>query len=240
MVGNPARRRKLHVRVLAIETSTDACSVALTDGVVQREDHRIVPRGHNREVLAMIDGLCAALDIVPRSLDAVAVGAGPGSFTGLRIGASVAQGIALASGCRVLGVSSLEVLAATLFADDASARTAVCAQPARPGELHVAVYGVATEGISYIAQTRLAPLDEVVAWLSGAAFASPVVLVGGGAEALAARLSASGWQVRLDFRPRAASLLGLALPRLAKGEGGDAADLVLDYGTGTSAWRKAR
>jgi tRNA threonylcarbamoyladenosine biosynthesis protein TsaB len=100
------------MRLLALDTATEACSVAvLTEsgcwGVL-----REVGRGHGDEVLPMVDGMLADAGITLGMLDAIVAGVGPGSFTGVRISVSVAQGLAFGAGVPVIAVNSLEALAA--------------------------------------------------------------------------------------------------------------------------------
>ncbi|MEO8743427.1 MAG: tRNA (adenosine(37)-N6)-threonylcarbamoyltransferase complex dimerization subunit type 1 TsaB, partial [Lysobacteraceae bacterium] len=84
------------MKLLAIETATEACSVALSiDGEV-RERFEIAPRRHGELVLPWADALLTEAGIVKSQLDAIAVGRGPGAFTGVRLAVAIAQGIALA------------------------------------------------------------------------------------------------------------------------------------------------
>lgn len=99
------------MKILAIETATEACSVALRYDNKVIEQFEIEPRGHSLLVLPMIEGLLAQAGISPQQLDAVAFGCGPGAFTGVRIAASVTQGIAFASDIPVVPVSTLVGLA---------------------------------------------------------------------------------------------------------------------------------
>lgn len=98
-------------RILAIETSTETCSVALLSG--DHVGHRSVPAssGHSERILPLIRELLDEADICLSDLDALAYGAGPGAFTGLRLACGVAQGLAFGAGLPVIGVGSLEALA---------------------------------------------------------------------------------------------------------------------------------
>ena len=97
--------------ILAVDTATESCSAAcLTDDHVH-ERSVIDPQGHSRFLLPMIEEVLREADISKNALDAVVYDAGPGSFTGIRIGAGVAQGIALALNKPMLSISSLMILA---------------------------------------------------------------------------------------------------------------------------------
>jgi tRNA threonylcarbamoyladenosine biosynthesis protein TsaB len=100
------------LRVLALDTSTEACSAALlwSDGEV-RQRFMVTERGHADLILPMIDGLLAEAGCRLRDLDGLAFGRGPGGFTGLRIAAGVIQGLAYGAGLRVAPVSSLAAVA---------------------------------------------------------------------------------------------------------------------------------
>ncbi|MEO8553365.1 MAG: tRNA (adenosine(37)-N6)-threonylcarbamoyltransferase complex dimerization subunit type 1 TsaB, partial [Kofleriaceae bacterium] len=97
--------------VLGIDTATRIASVAIVeDGRVLAETSGDAHR-HGSDLLVLIDAACTGAAIDPHDLDAVAIGAGPGSFTGLRIGMATAKGIAFAVGCPLWAVSSLAALA---------------------------------------------------------------------------------------------------------------------------------
>ena len=98
-------------RLLALETSSERCSVALWWEGALSERQVDLPREHNRQLLGLIEALMAEHDARFGELDAIAFGAGPGSFTGLRIACGVAQGLALGAEIGVLPVSSLAALA---------------------------------------------------------------------------------------------------------------------------------
>jgi tRNA threonylcarbamoyladenosine biosynthesis protein TsaB len=99
------------MNLLAFELSTEACSVALWVNGAVRERHEIAPRKHAEFALPWADALLAEAGIAKSQLDAIAVGRGPGAFTGVRLGVAIAQGIALALDRPAVPVSTLAALA---------------------------------------------------------------------------------------------------------------------------------
>ncbi|MDT8388313.1 MAG: tRNA (adenosine(37)-N6)-threonylcarbamoyltransferase complex dimerization subunit type 1 TsaB [Thiogranum sp.] len=126
-------------RILAIETATEACSAALLIDGELRERYELAPRRHAMLILPFIDALLHEADLKPQQLDAVAFGRGPGSFTGLRIAAGIAQGIAFGADLPVVSVSTLAALALTaLQKQDGDA--VLAAIDARMQEVYWGVY----------------------------------------------------------------------------------------------------
>jgi len=143
------------MNILALDTSTDHCSVALwRDGKVDaREEH--AGHRHSELLLPMVDGLLKHHGIAVRALDGIAFGEGPGSFTGLRIACGVAQGLALGAGLPVVGVSTLLALA-----EAARSGQAVCCLDARMGEIYHAAYAPSDAGWRAVhAPSLCAPAD---------------------------------------------------------------------------------
>jgi tRNA threonylcarbamoyladenosine biosynthesis protein TsaB len=99
--------------ILAIDTSTPACSAAILRGDEVLSRHQLASREHTRLILPMVDDLFNEAGITLADMDAIAFTVGPGSFTGIRIGFGVAQGLAFGAELPVLPVSSLETLAHT-------------------------------------------------------------------------------------------------------------------------------
>ena len=97
--------------ILALDTATESCSAACMMGDHVHQRSAMDPQGHSRLLLPMIEEVLREAGISKNALDAVAYDAGPGSFTGIRIGAGVAQGIALALNKPMLAISSLMILA---------------------------------------------------------------------------------------------------------------------------------
>ncbi|MDR2877448.1 MAG: tRNA (adenosine(37)-N6)-threonylcarbamoyltransferase complex dimerization subunit type 1 TsaB [Chromatiales bacterium] len=134
------------MKLLALETSTIACSAALLiDGEI-RERYEIAPRRHADLLLPMLDALLAEAGITPRDLDALAFGRGPGAFTGLRIAAAVAQGVAFAADLPVVPVSTLAALAQD-GVDDGAGQRILTAMDARIGEVYWGAFEVGTNGL---------------------------------------------------------------------------------------------
>lgn len=125
------------MNLLAIETSTEACSVALVHGDELIARSELAPRRHAELVLPMADALLAEAGLGRHALDAIAVGRGPGAFTGVRLGVALAQGMALALDRPVVTISSLAALALEAPEDDAAILAVI---DARMGEIYVASY----------------------------------------------------------------------------------------------------
>ena len=97
--------------ILAIETSSDACSMAVSDGKRSVACHELIPQQHTEKLLILMQQLMDKINLTYQDLDVVAVGCGPGSFTGTRLACSVTQGLAYSVGIPAISVSSMQVLA---------------------------------------------------------------------------------------------------------------------------------
>ena len=133
------------MKLLALETATECCSVALwLDGATRWRAAR-AERGHGEHLLRMIDELLAESAQTLQGLDAIAFGAGPGAFTGVRLAASITQGLAFSAGLPVLPVSTLRASAQQALwpppeaAPVAAAGALVC-QDARMGEVYWSLF----------------------------------------------------------------------------------------------------
>jgi len=202
------------MRFAAIETSTEWCSVALWDqgetaGLERRAGNR-----HSELALPMLQKLLGKSRV-----DAVAFGAGPGAFTGLRIACGLAQGIAFGRGIPVIGVSTLEAMA-----EESGAERAVACIDARMREVYYAAL-----------KKRAGRWHEVVPAQCVAPHAAPPppgdgwVGVGNGFEVYREELRSKVSVVRSTVHPTALSVAILAAPRLAAGEGVDAAQAAPVY-----------
>lgn len=125
--------------ILAIETCSETCSVALVHGDKQNQLLSDEPRGHADNVLPMIDKLLSSAQLSLDQLDAIAFTRGPGAFTGVRIGTSVAQGLAVGANLPVIAVSSLQVLAQGSYREEGISRC-LAALDARMSEVYFGAY----------------------------------------------------------------------------------------------------
>ena len=155
------------MKLLALDTSTDACSAALLVGTEIREDFKLAPREHAKLILPMVDALLAEAGLSLSQLDAIAFGRGPGSFTGLRIAAGVAQGLAFGANLPVLPISTLAALAQGAYTDLGATRV-LAALDARMSEVYWGVYQINNAGVMELhgAEQVCAP-GEVVLPLGG-------------------------------------------------------------------------
>lgn len=164
--------------LLGLDTATATCSVALAEDrrvLAEASVHR--PRAHAETLVTLIRDVLRAGGASRSDLDAVAVSAGPGSYTGLRIGVSTAKGLAMAVGAALVAVPSLEAMA---WAAQPAMRSgdAVCALfPSRRAEVYAAVYRRTDAGLDALAPAaalpaaalaeRLLTLDADTLWLAG-------------------------------------------------------------------------
>lgn len=158
------------MNLLALDTSSDACSVALQLGTAIFERHLIRQKEHTRLLIPMLQEVLAEGGVTVNDLDAIAPGIGPGSFIGVRIAASVAQGIAFATGRKLVPVSSLAAIAAESFATLSVNQVAV-AQDAHVQEIYLARYrrGDANEPIAMgdAALVGIAAIDSLADGAAG-------------------------------------------------------------------------
>ena len=202
------------MRFAAIETSTDWCSVAVwSDGEIAALERRAGNR-HSELALPMLEKLLGK-----KELDAVAFGAGPGAFTGLRIACGLAQGLAFGRGLPVIGISTLEALA-----QESGATRVVGCIDARMREVYYSAL-----------EKRAGRWHEVVAAQCVAPQSAPKppgegwIGVGSGFEAYSGELAGNVSMVRSAVHPTALSVAQLAAPRLAAGEGVDAGEAAPVY-----------
>jgi tRNA threonylcarbamoyladenosine biosynthesis protein TsaB len=152
------------MKLLAVETATEACSAALyIDGEIA-ERYALAPREHARLILPMIDGLMSDAGLTPSQLDAIAFGRGPGSFTGVRIATGIVHGIAFGADLPVVPVSTLAAIAQSCLESDGDNNPGIfSAMDARINEIYWGVYRRSPAGYAeLIGQEAVLPAQDVL------------------------------------------------------------------------------
>jgi tRNA threonylcarbamoyladenosine biosynthesis protein TsaB len=204
------------MKFAAFETSSEWCSVALAiDGEFRALERRAGQR-HSELALPMLEELLASAGLTVAQLHAVAFGAGPGSFTGLRIACGLAQGLALARGLPVLGVSSLEAIA-----QESGASRVVACIDARMREVYYSALEKTARGwreeiAAQCIAPETAPRPPGEGWI-------------GAGNGFAVYGNPGFGKVLPEVHPTAIAIAQLAAPRLEAGEGVDAAKAAPMY-----------
>lgn len=213
------------MRLLAVDTSTAACSVAAwsASGLVC-ERFEWSGQGHSERLLPMVDEVLAEAGWRLEACDALAFGRGPGSFTALRIGIGVVQGLARGTGLPVVPVSSLAALAQVQPADQVLA-----AVDARMGQVYWAPFARDAGGLMRPAAKERVTAPGEVRWRAAGAW----IGAGSGWDQYGGVLLSSLGGVVTAWRPgeapRAAGVAALAAPELAAGRVLDAARALPEY-----------
>lgn len=206
------------MKLLALDTATEACSVAVLDGDTVVERYQLAPREHNRLILPMIEQVLAETGLTAGQLDAVAFGCGPGSFTGVRMAAGVAQGLALGLDLPVAPVSTLAALSLDALVSMGCERAFACID-ARMSEVYWGVYERQDDGdVQLLAPETVGSAGQVLVPPGAAG-----VGIGSGwasyAGTLSCRVGAALLASLPDRYPRAAAVARLAAFVIHKGGG---------------------
>jgi tRNA threonylcarbamoyladenosine biosynthesis protein TsaB len=208
------------MNLLAIDTATESCSAALLCGESLLERSELAPRRHAELILPMIDSLLSEAGLSRRQLDGIAVGRGPGAFTGVRLAISVAQGLALGLDIPVVPVSSLAALAQDVPGDAAVLAESILAViDARMGEIYAGVFRRREDGlVESVGEESVTSAGELILLQS-----SQWCVVGSGWDAYRDALSAHlagppRWAEGARY-PQAHAIARLAQPQFAAGRG---------------------
>lgn len=202
-------------RLLALDTATAACSVALLNGDTMVSRCQTLGRGHAERLMPMVAEVVEAAGVSLRQMDAFAVTVGPGAFTGLRIGLAAGRGLALATGRPCFAVTTLEAIAGQVSERERAGRTLLVALQTGRGDYYAAVLPADQPRLS--AAMVVSAADITARFPAGAA----VLVAGDAAEGLAALLAGHG--VAADVAagartPHAAAVARLAAARWRSGE----------------------
>jgi tRNA threonylcarbamoyladenosine biosynthesis protein TsaB len=204
------------LKILAFDTSTEYCSIALLldNELLSREV--LAGQRHSELILPMLQRALEETGMTLAQMDGIAFGAGPGSFTGLRIACGVAQGLAFGANLPVMGICTLEALA-----QEAGNGNVIAALDARMGEIYHAAY-TKVDGWQSVSEPALclpqhAPLLPGGDWIGcGSGFSVYE-------EALRTRYNGCVSHIVSGLRPHARAIAQLAVPRFEKGSGLDPA-----------------
>ena len=214
------------MKILAIDTATEACSAALyIDGDIEQQ-YELAPREHTQLVLGMADSLLQQAGLSIPQLDALAFGRGPGSFTGVRIATGVIQGMAYAADLPVVPVSTLASIAQSAYEDHGCDRV-LSAIDARMGGVYWSEY-VIRDGLAELLDEEMVTTPDQVPLVEGS-------WVGAGSgwkghkDALLSRLAGHISQRYEDYFPQSASIARLAAQGYENGQAVEAAQAVPVY-----------
>lgn len=223
------------MKILATDTSTDILTVAVCDEeAVLAEIAVHAPRTHSERLLVTAHNLLAEAGLSLADLDALAVGVGPGSFTGLRIGISAWKGLALGAGLPLVGVPTLDALARL---HDQAERPVCPVLDARMGEVFYGIHDPGAQGMTRRVGPAVGPVSELITRIEG-----PVLLAGDGAvryrDVLATGLPEARFAPPLQNHTRAAAVAFEGLRLLEAGDSGDAGAVRPVYLRKSQAERK--
>lgn len=202
--------------ILGVETATDACSVAISTEQQIFAQFIIAPQAHSKLILDMVRTVCEQAGVSLSQVQAFAYGMGPGSFTGLRIAASVIQGLAFGMGKPIIAVSSLQALAQQAY-NKLSAPNILAILDARMQEIYCGSYLVNTHGLVESEMVDCMQNPESLSFVADVNY----VAVGTGCKAYNNILSAKHQNLILDLsieHPRAEEIVQLAIAKYANDE----------------------
>jgi len=201
------------VKLLALDTSTEACSVALQYNDQRLTLDEVCPQQHSKRILPMVQQLLSESGLVLNQLDGIVFGRGPGSFTGVRIGVGVTQGLAFGADLPVFGVSTLQAMAQAAVRLH-QATQVIAAIDARMAEVYLGLYQQGADGLMQAVSDELArkPAELPAFSLQGDIWA-----VGTGLVTYRDAFSqwAAGQQLQISDQvllPSAQDMLTLAMP----------------------------
>lgn len=217
--------------ILAIETSSEACSLAVSNGDRLEVCHEVIPQQHTEKLLPLMQDLMNNVNLTYQDLDVIATGCGPGSFTGTRLACSITQGLAYSIGIPVISVSSMQILAQGMNREFQCSKVIVLIN-AHMEQIYVGEFEF-VEGKIISSAEKALNLDQIYSIVppQGSFF------VGDGCELVDEYLRKLDSQVYERY-PNAKDLLREAEIRLSKGITLDPKDLSPVYLTGEEHWAK--
>lgn len=224
-------------KILALDASTELCSVALWQNGNILERVSTAPRSHANRLLPMVEEVLAESGLALKQLDAIAFGAGPGSFTGLRICAGIVQGLAFGANLRVVAVSSLQAMAMAAHRQYPQSPQVVPAIDARMGEIYWARYELTPSEPETLEHPQVTPVAELDASFLQLLRGADTVGVGSGWELLGTSRKLLS-QCSTHVWPQAGAIAQLADGAFQRGEHTDAMGAQPVYLRTEISWKK--
>ena len=218
--------------LLAIDASTEALSIAMHfNGEIYRYFEEC-PQQHSQKILPEIERMLQKAGCTLKDLDGIAFGRGPGSFTGVRISVAIAQGLAFSSGLKLVGVSTLQIMAQQAM-EEYGQETVLAGIDARMGEIYAASYTRSKEGIATCAHEESVCKPDSLTNVSG------LFAVGTAWQAYPDAVEANALNVQQAIRlPNAVYMLKIAENAFAQGLGVSPAEAQPNYVRDTVTWKK--
>lgn len=221
--------------ILALDTATEACSVALAFQGSNTQINELSPRSHTQRILPMVDELLANAKLSLDKVDYLAFGQGPGSFTGVRVGVGIAQGLAFGANLPVVAVSNLQAMAEQAYQQQ-GATEVVALIDARMNEVYFAQFRRTEQGWQEIVAEQVCPPEKAILQIQ--AESRPLVV--GTGWAAYPQFAAAGLNVVVSdiTLPSAAFMLPLAELAIAQGKIGAAMEIEPVYLRNEVTWQK--
>ena len=224
------------MNLLALDTSTENCSAALKTAAGLSFRRELAPRRHAELILDMVEEMLSERGLGLDELDGIAFGSGPGSFTGVRVAASAAQGLALGLGLRLAPVSSLEALALEALEKGPEAYAAA-AIDARMGEVYLAVYERAGDSLRELSGPEVLRPAAALRRIREVLGTAPAAGGGSGIDCLNAEETQKNLVKRSQF-PDSAYIIKLGEKAFSRGLTLDPAAALPLYVRNEVTWKK--
>ncbi|WP_372766769.1 tRNA (adenosine(37)-N6)-threonylcarbamoyltransferase complex dimerization subunit type 1 TsaB [Pseudoalteromonas sp.] len=219
-------------KILLLDAATEALSVALSCDL-ENAHFEVCPQQHSQKMLPLIDSILNKGNVSLSDLDAIAFGRGPGSFTGVRVGVSVTQGLSFAANLPVIGISNLQIMAQQAF-DSLDVDYVIATIDARMGEVYYAEFKRGENDLAEFASSEqvLKPQDLQLPSIDA-------LVVGTGCQTYSEYFSADNFTINNDITlPNARFMAKQAELELAQGNTVAAADAQPVYVRDTVTWKK--
>lgn len=222
-------------KILALDSSTDACSVALHLDGKSTHIFELAAKSHTQRLLPMVDEILGAAGCDLGDLDAIAYGRGPGSFTGLRICMGIVQGLAFGANLPVIGISTLQAMAQGYRSVNPDNQLPIL--PALDARMDEVYWGLFNPDLSLNIEEQVSKPDMVVAEAGLHAAGRRVIAIGSGWH-YGDLASLAPETIQLDMHPNAKDILALALPAYAAGASLPVMEAQLVYLRDSVSWQK--